>query len=150
MEPFSPNDPLHQLLGKSRPVKVRTDFTQNVLRAIRQEPQREGLWLRLQDWLAAAPFRPGHALAAAAILLFAGVGIFVSQPESGNGQADVVQTAPVSIPLAPDAAAPSPQDETSLESVVASDLDSMDQLSVLLAQQDTSALTDSEIAVLLY
>src|SRR6187397_1085298 len=52
MDPLSTNDPLHTLLGKARPVEPRPNFTQNVLRAIRQVPQSLTLRERIEAWLA--------------------------------------------------------------------------------------------------
>jgi hypothetical protein len=40
--------------------------------------------------------------------------------------------------------------EMPVEAVAVSELESLDHLSVMLAQQDTSALTDSDIASFLY
>ena len=50
MDPIPPNDPLWKLLGQSRRVEVRPNFTQNVLRAARQTPQERGWFARLRTW----------------------------------------------------------------------------------------------------
>lgn len=150
MEPLSPNDPLHRLLGKARTVQPRPNFTQNVMRAVRQVPQEQGGWRRVQDWLAGF-VPPRMAFAAAAVVLGVLVAAALLQPPSRTGVAMVVQSpvkqaaTPASVQGALVTTAEDP-----LDSAVASELDSVDSLSVLLAQQDTSALTDSEIALLLY
>ncbi|MFZ4763326.1 MAG: hypothetical protein ACOYMN_00115 [Roseimicrobium sp.] len=147
MEPFSPSDPLFKLLGQAKPVEPRANFTQNVMRAIRQQPQTHGLWERCQEWLAelAVP-RLAYTLAtlalAALVLWRSG-----SSSSPTTGEALAQGNAAISI------LAPAPQIEVlqdSLDTALASELDSADTLSVLLAQQDSSALTDSEIALLLY
>ena len=51
MEPLTPNDPLWKLMSKARPVVPRPDFTQNVLRAARQQGQDTGWWPQISDWL---------------------------------------------------------------------------------------------------
>ena len=50
MEPFTPDDPLWKLMGNARPVVPRPNFTQNVLRAARLEPQVTGWRRRLWCW----------------------------------------------------------------------------------------------------
>jgi anti-sigma-K factor RskA len=148
MEPFSPQDPLHQLLGKSRQVEVRPDFTQNVLRAIRQEPEPRGLLERMREWMNGLAFsRPAYAVACAAILLAVALpALFLWQ----EGSAPLTAQVPAETMIPEPAAEPMLSEEASLETQVASELDNMNQLSVLLAQQDTSSLTDNEIALLLY
>ena len=150
MEPLSPEDPLHTLLGKARTVEPRPNFTQNVMRAVRQVPQEQGGWRRVQEWLTGfVPPRMAYAAAAVALAALAAVAFLQSPSRTGRvtvAQTPVKQaTTPVPMQVVPLATAEDP-----LDSAVASELDSVDALSVLLAQQDTSALTDNEIALLLY
>ena len=150
MEPLSPNDPLHTLLGKARSVEPRPNFTQNVVRAVRQVPQTQSGWSRIQEWLAGFT-PPRMAYAATAVALVALVAAVYVQSPPWTGGVTVVQApanqakTPIPVQEATGTTAEDP-----LDSAVASELDSVDALSVLLAQQDTSALTDSEIALLLY
>lgn len=150
MEPFSKDDPLHKLLGKARAVEPRPNFTQNVLRAVRQEPQRLGFWERCRVWLeqndGARSFCRG-ALAAAAVVTLS----LVVWKQTGNPSGNSMGL--VSAPGAPKTsveAGEAPAAEMPVEAIVASELDTLDHLSVMLAQQDTSALTDSDIASFLY
>jgi hypothetical protein len=162
MEPFSPNDPVFKLLGKAKTVEPRPNFTQNVLRAIRQEPPPATFWSRVKTWgIRWAGGTPGAAWAGVAVAtVLTALLIWPSsgpepEPAAGPSQPALLAEAPRPAVAAP-AAAVVPglgevQEETAfVESTVASEFESMDQLSVLLAQQDTSALTDSEIALLLY
>jgi len=157
MDPLSSNDPLHQLLGKARQVQVRPDFTQNVMRAIRQEPQSLSLWEKVQEWLLCfgTPQRACMAGLAALVVTAASLSLLSPQDAGQSAQPSIA----FQIPAVPDTAlaiqtsaeSALPEDEApSLETVVATDLDNLDQLSILLAQQDISSLTDTEIAVLLY
>jgi len=139
MEPLSPQDPLHRLLGKARLVEPRGDFTQNVLRAVRQLPQRESAWERVQGWFEQLTMpRAATALTLAAALVLVGMAVWNPPPPP-------IISAPVAVNTSSGADLTRPT-----ESDVASELDGMNQLTALLAQQDTSALTDSDIAFLLY
>lgn len=159
MEPFSKDDPLHELLGKGRAVEPRPNFTQNVLRAVRQEPQRVGFWERCRAWLGEEggwrALCQGTVAAAVMVTLSlvlwkqsgapsgSPADVVVSSGSSGSSSStNVVETAPVAVAAA--------AAEMPVEAVVASELESLDHLSVMLARQDTSAMTDSEIASLLY
>lgn len=159
MEPFSPNDPVFKLLGKAKTVEPRPNFTQNVLRAIRQEPPPETFWARVTTWrlrfLGSTPLAASAGIAAIAVLTALLVWPSFGPEPAPGPQPTVLADAPRPVVAAPAAAAvpglSDVQEETAfVESTVASEFESMDQLSVLLAQQDTSALTDSEIALLLY
>src|SRR5882672_8489776 len=73
MDPFSPEDPVAKLLGKAKAVQPRPNFTQNVLRAVRQLPQQESGWERMKEtlsgWLSPRPALAGAcALMATAML----------------------------------------------------------------------------------
>lgn len=158
MEPLSPNDPVFKLLGKTKSVEPRPNFTQNVLRAVRQTPQRETWWERCQSWLAnglgARSTWAGSGLAVTAALAI-WLGVRAPEVETPHTSQAAVATHSTKS-TTPDWAvtAPTVEEEnfTAVEesTSVASQLASMDQMSLLLAQQDTSALTDNEIALLLY
>jgi hypothetical protein len=142
MEPLDPNDSLWKLLGKARPVEPRSNFTANVLRAARQTPQTRGWWAKVSEWLQDSPSAlPRMAVGvAAAVALAAAVAVQFRTTESPpNLVQHVSDTAPV---VATVAEPPLLAVETQLESV--------DQVSMLLALEDTSSLTDSEINFLLY
>lgn len=150
MNPLEPNDPLWNLLGKARKVEVRGNFVQNVVRAARQEPQVRSRWQRVREWMEQARtavwFRP--ALVAAAVVV---TGAVLWNPEAPQPEA-LVQ-APVSTPVIAESAAADAEDLELLklaESLPTLPLDSVNQMDVLLAMDDTSALTDTEIAFLLY
>lgn len=162
MEPLSPNDPVFKLLGKTKSVEPRPNFTQNVLRAVRQTPQRETWWERCQSWLAnglgARSTWAGSGLAVTAALAI-WLGVRAPEVETPHTSPAAVATHTHSTATkgtTPElaSAAPTVEEETFTaveeSTSVASQLASMDQMSLLLAQQDTSALTDNEIALLLY
>ena len=145
MEPLSPNDPLHTLLGKAKAVEPRPNFTQNVMRAILQMPQTEGLWQRVQEWLGGLTM-PRLAVAAAALVIVALSVMALWKPAAETPASPVVvqqNTEPVIVPAVVDEMLYSMTTEEPMDSAVAHEF-------VLLAQEDTSALTDSEIALLLY
>lgn len=147
MNPLEPDDPLWNLLGKARKVEVRGNFVQNVVRAARQEPQTLGLWQRVAQWMQrsseAAFLRP--ALVAAAVAV-AGLGVWHSSaPEVAQDET----------PQVPAVAASTVSDEdlellNLAESLPTMPLESVNQMDLLLAMDSTSALTDTEIAFLLY
>ncbi len=158
MEPFSKDDPLYDLLGKARHVEPRSNFTQNVMRAIRQEPQAEaGFWSSLTRWLEPFTLRPAAYTGAAALVALS---LFLAFNLTQNPVTEDVTPRSVVHVSVPDAdstpvdgvtpSVPEAGTELQADTAVASELDNVDQLSVLLAQGDTSALTDSEIALLLY
>ena len=142
MEPLDPNDSLWKLLGKARPVEPRSNFTANVLRAARQTPQTRGWWAKVSEWLQDSPSAlPRMAVGVAAAVAFAAVvAVQIRTPESSPNLAQhASSTAPLAMTVAEP---PLLAVETQLESV--------DQVSMLLALEDTSSLTDSEINFLLY
>lgn len=143
MEPFSHQDPIRKLLDQSREVNVRPNFTQNVVRAARQTPQERGWLAGLRSWWSENPAKGGLALAsgaaAAVMLAFAWM---PDQPAAGPTLVmvpDPVQVDNISfvdeMPLLPTAEA-AWQGSMETES--------------LLAVEDTSLLTDSDISYLLY
>lgn len=146
MNPLEPNDSLWKLLGKTRKVEVRGSFVQDVVRAARNEPQLRGAWQRLRAWLSETEpsvwLRP--ALVAAAVVM-TGVVLWNRPGTAGNMAAPVAaQQTPLAVP-ADDA------DMLRLaESLPTLPLETVNQMDALLALDDTSALTDTEIAFLLY
>jgi hypothetical protein len=141
MNPLEPQDPLWKLLGKSREVDVRPNFAQNVMREARNTAQERGWLAGLKAWWAdSAGVAPvGRLVAAmAVVVLVAGV-VWMNAGREASVEvvAVPVMTAPVAVeaPLVPEV-------ETQLES--------LDYLDELLALEDTSALSDREIAYLLY
>ena len=142
MEPLSPEDPIAKLLAQARAVEVRTHFAQTVARAARQTPQDRGWGAALRIWWEDVSFVTSAAkwtfatvtLAAMALALI----IFQTQPTAETrlvGHDSRVMVLP-DLPLLPEAAE-SPWEAT---------LDTQ----ALLAVDDTSQLTDSEIGFLLY
>lgn len=140
MEPLEPNGPLWKLLGKAKPVEPRPNFTQNVLRAARQTPQSRGWWARLTEWFQDSP----STLSRAAIGVMAAVALTVvlaAQFRTSDTPATMVAQ-----PLLPTASIVAEAPLLAVES----QLESVDEVSMLLALEDTSTLTDSEINFLLY
>ena len=139
MDPLTPNDPLWKLLGQSRRVEVRPNFTQNVLRAARQTPQERGWFARLRTW-ATVSERPGLAWAVAAAVALA-AGLALMQP---TGSAPEVAQQPVEVPAL--------LLETDFPLVDGYDTQwqNLEQMGDLLAVQDSDLLTDREIHLLLY
>jgi hypothetical protein len=147
MDPLTPNDPLWKLLGKSREVRVRDDFARDVARAARSLPRERGwlaraagAWRALTEWLA-----PGHLprfAAAAAVLLLAALAVWSALQPGGEGGVIAPQLATAQeVP---------PAEEAPLIADVEIHLESMDYVDALLALEDTSQLSDQEIAYLLY
>jgi hypothetical protein len=129
MTPFDQDEALQQLLGRAREIEPRGNFLPNVMRAIRTEPQERGVWARLKAWWfeeARAWATPSLAAAAALALSWMALQENV-QPVS--------QPAQVSFSSAVEPIQP---------------LEDLDQMTVLLAMEDTSSLTDQEIGMLLY
>ena len=143
MEPLTPNDPIWKLLGKTRPVEPRGNFTQNVMRAVRSEPQEKGWMFALRDWLTGWQRPALVGAAACAAMVLAGV-VWLLQPENFNHPV-MASTTPVVAPVS--------QIDADL-AIIADDmsmpLDGVDHLDALVALDDTSVLTDKEIAFLLY
>ena len=144
MNPFEPNDPLWKLLGQGREVEARPNFAQNVARAARHTPQERGWRARWLAWWRdiGAPLPARGLVVAAAVALAAGWGALVLLREGPAVPSVAQQTQPkpaevkvVEAPLVPEV-------ETQLES--------LDYLDALLALEDTSGLTDKEVAYLLY
>jgi len=137
MEPFSPQDPVSRLLGKARQVEPRPNFTQNVMRAVRQLPPQESAWDRLKDalsrWL---PSRPlvGTACALLAVVMVS-TWALKSPPQNIAGG-----------PKSPTEAREKEQDPPGL----IKEFDKSEEFDQLLAQQDTKSFSDNDLAALLY
>lgn len=137
MEPLEPNDPLWNLLGRSRPVEPRGNFAQNVVRAARQTPQDRGLWARLKTFFEnSLLLSPRFAVVSACALAIC-LGVFLLPSEKSTVTSSLVATQP-----APVEGLPLVMPEAPFES--------MDEVSALLALEDTSSLSDSQIHFLLY
>lgn len=144
MDSFNPNDPVWKLLGKARPVEPRTDFVQNVVRAARNTPQERGWWpvafASVGSWLAGLQ-RPALVAVAAAVLVTLST-LWFEQPAVEQPGA-----------VAPGVSAAQTVADEDL-ALIASDmnipLDGINHMDALVAMDDTSALTDTEIAFLLY
>jgi len=156
MEPFSDNDPLHALLGNAKPIEPRPNFAQNVLRAIRQMPQRWTIWERVRvafEGLSAPSMAVGGALAGLVVVALALMTLQrpapqapavshqapgMQQPQQSSLQPPIHDVSAAMILAATaEVGPPAPSEE-------------MDPMGLLLVQEDTSALTDSELALLLY
>ncbi len=141
MEPLSPLDPLSKLLGKAKAVEPRPNFTQNVMRSVRQLPQSQSAWERMTEWFDAKfNMRPALTAACALLLAAAMTGYWLHQPGSHAPSTTVA--------LVEKNAASSALGTT--ENDVSTTLDQMEQFSILLAQQDTHSMSDSDLALLLY
>ncbi len=140
MEPLTPNDPLWNLLGKTKPVEPRPNFVQNVVRAARQTPQEHGWLASLKSWWRERELgQASLAWAAAAVIALAGISLTFAP------QADVQMAAQP--PATQDAVLSEadflvPEFETEWKN--------LETMGDLLAVQDTSQLTDREIHMLLY
>jgi succinate dehydrogenase hydrophobic anchor subunit len=162
MEPLSPNDPLHTLLGRARPVEPRPDFTQNVMRAVRQVPQSLGYWERVQAWFGGWTMQRMALAGAAVAVIVGGLVIFATQQHEAQFSAVVqqVQTpamqaqsqqVPVQSPIYHVSAAMilAATAEVTPSPVAAAGSEDVSPMG-LLVQEDSSALTDSELALLVY
>ncbi len=142
MNPLEPNDPLWKLLGQGREVDARPNFAQNVARAARNTPQERGWWGRLRVWLAeSGSLLPAGRLAAvAAVVVVAGWAAVAFWRDEAATAPGLAVTGPAEVKVV----------EAPLVPEVETQLESLDYLDALLALEDTSGLTDSEIAYLLY
>jgi hypothetical protein len=143
MNPLEPQDPLWKLLGKGREADVRPNFVQNVVREARQTPQERGWWVGLKAWwtYATGMVPVGRLVAGVAVLVVFGMVAVSGLKESAVEDPVVAVAEPESSAAAVEAPLV-PEVETQLES--------LDYLDELLALEDTSALSDREIAYLLY
>lgn len=140
MDPLTPNDPLWKLLGEARKVEVRGNFTANVLREARNTPQEKGLGYRLLSLWKGESLPWLRPVVAMALVVALGV---VWLPQSSVTNTITVTKAEVVAPLAD-------EDMALIANDVDLALEGMNHLDALVAMEDTSALTDTEIAFLLY
>ncbi|MBL9147022.1 MAG: hypothetical protein JNM99_25285 [Verrucomicrobiaceae bacterium] len=146
MEPLPPNDPLWKLLGKARPVEPRSNFLPNVLREARNTPQQTSWWSSVREdfsaWLTSLQ-RPA-LMSVAAFVIVALVVTLLERP--------VAETSDAATPVAKTAAIQPLADEEM--ALIADDFSlptaGLDHMEALVAMEDTSSLTDNEIAFLLY
>ena len=143
MEPLSPNDPLWKLLGQARPVEPRSNFTAHVLREARNTAQDTGWWARVTGVFSAwmASLRRPALIGATAFAVVTLLAILLVRP--AQVQPDVAVVPTVIQPVA---------DEEMALIVNDSSLpfENLDHVEALVAMDDTSSLSDSEIAFLLY
>ena len=154
MEPFSPEDPLTKLLAQARKIEARSNFTQNVVRAARQTPQDRGWIAGVRAWWSET-MSPGSTWAFAAGVTAAvalTVAVLQMQPEAASPQ---MVNHPPAVPVAVPAVKAVP--EPVLAESVMPDLPAAEtaweaayQTEALLAVEDTTKFTDSEISFLLY
>jgi len=144
MEPLTPNDPLWKVLGQSRPVGPRPNFVQNVVRAARQTPQEKGLLAQVKGWWQGHENLPGGLTWAAVAAVVIAITASVYGPQSSpQVTANPSLPALLSEPVLTEADFPlKPEFETEWKN--------LEQMGNLLAVQDTSELTDTEIHLLLY
>lgn len=145
MDPLEPNDPLWKLLGRARRVEPRSNFTQNVLRAARQTPQSRGWWSAVGEWFADHPSALARTALAAAAVVVIGALVTLQLRPSAASQSQIAQQQPA--PPAPATVAMAAEPPIL---PLDTQLESMDQVTALLALEDASKLTDSEISFLLY
>ncbi len=161
MEPLDPNDPLSKLLDQARSIEPRGNFTQNVLREARQTPQDRGWLASVRSWLTDTPAAvPAFRLAAmTAILTIVAVAWWKQESavSSAPSVAEVIPEPPA--PVQSMAAKSSPVEIVDSESLleesplvpeVETQWQNLDHLDALLAVEDTSMLSDSQIAFILY
>lgn len=143
MEPLSPNDPLWKLLGQARPVEPRSNFTAHVLREARNTAQETGWWARVTGDLSAwiASLRRPALISATAFAVVTLLAMLLDR--SVSTQLEVAVVPPVIQPVADEEMA-----------LIANDsslpFENLNHVEALVAMDDTSSLSDSEIAFLLY
>ena len=127
-------------MGNARPVVPRPNFTQNVLRAVRQETQMTGWQVRVGQWLAAWR-RPLAGAVATTLLLVTTLVLHQSRVTPAPEVA--VNRSSTSAVIDAEMAAIADED-------VSAPLASLDHMDALVAMEDTSSLTDTELQFLLY
>ena len=143
MEPLTPQDPLWKLLGNAREPEVRGDFTQNATRLARQTPQERGWRARVKAWFAPEEALSVPRVAFAALPVLAAAALALWSVPSG--------TVPVPVAAVVPTAAPAPDlfpEDAAFE--VTEQWQSIEEMTDLLAVEDTATLSDREIAMLLY
>ncbi len=157
MDPLNDQDPISKLLAQARQVEPRGNFTQNVLREARQTPQERGLFATLASLFSGSSSSAPVWRLAAATAAIALIGLAWMQqsrtvaPSVVEAQqieeAPLVASTPVEVP-------PSNEDlfadEIPLLPEVETQWQNLDHQDALLAVEDTSMLSDSEVAFFLY
>ena len=147
MDPLTPNDPLWKLLGEARKVEVRGNFTANVLRAARNTPQDKGWLASLRAVVrgeSSVPWLRPAAVALCLVMFVAGGVIWLPQ-QAAPSEATIATKA-----TSTTTSALSDEDMALIANDVDLALEGINHLDTLVAMEDTSALTDTEIAFLLY
>lgn len=144
-DPLQPNDPLWNLLGKAKQPEIRGNFVPDVLREARQTPQSRGWWTGVVEWFQDSPAAlPRLAVAAAAVAALVGLTVMqISSPQPQ--QAEVAAAINITETSQSPAVAEPP-----LVADVESQWENTEHIDALLAMEDVSTFTDSEIAFLLY
>ncbi len=149
MNPLEPNDPLWKLLGQSREVGARPHFARNVVRAARHTPQQRGWLARLRAWWEESD---GLLTAARGLTAVAAVVVLAGLVSVSLLRQDTSVPVPAQAAVTPPA--PAVPELTVVEAPLVRDvetqMESLDYLDALLAVEDTSGLSDKEIAYLLY
>lgn len=143
MEPLTPNDPLWNVLGQAKPVKPRPNFVQNVVRAARQTPQEHGWLVSLKAWWQGRQ-SVGGSLAWAAVVVLLAAGVSVLWQSESEGPSALTQE---SVSVIHDQVL---SEEELFLSSFERELKKLHAESELVAVQDTSELTATEIRMLLY
>jgi len=148
MEPLSPQDPLHRLLGKAKTLEPRTNFTQNVMRAVRQVPQQQSVWSRAVDWFFEAQRKMPYIAGSLATVGVVALCLFILS--AGETVPNQSITAKSATSQSTQALTLAYQQDMGTAQDFADDLDSTNPLTELLAQQESITLSDSDIGLLLY
>ncbi len=156
MEPFDSQDPLTKLLAQARRIEARSNFTQNVLREARQTPQDRGWFAALRAWWAESSAPDGRWAFAGGVAAAIALTVAVLQTQPSATAPQMARHAPVAPILVPAAESPlSPESgiaESGLPDLPAAESawETAYQTEALLAVEDTTQFTDSEIGFLLY
>lgn len=127
-----------QLLAQARRIEARSNFTQNVVRAARQTPQDRGWLASLKAWWEDVSYAPAGGKWALAAGVTAAVALSFAVLQTQQDAAPQFAEQPVILPEVPLL----PAAETPWETAY--------QTEALLAVEDTTQFTDSEIGFLLY
>ncbi len=127
-----------KLLAQARRIEARSNFTQNVVRAARQTPQDRGWLASIKAWWEDVSYAPAGGKWALAAGVTAAVVLSVAVLQTQQKAAPAFVEKAVVLPEAPLL----PAAETPWETAY--------QTEALLAVEDTTQFTDSEIGFLLY
>ena len=127
-----------QLLAQARRIEARSNFTQNVVRAARQTPQDRGWLASIKAWWEDVTYAPAAGKWALAAGVTAAIALSFAVLQMPQETAPEFAEQPVILPEVPLL----PAAETPWETAY--------QTEALLAVEDTTQFTDSEIGFLLY